>query len=328
MNQVRPVPMAVKAALCHVREHHPEVTQVTFDGDLRWCYGNEQGDIPAFRDAIDVGLLEDAADAVPEWPVTYTLAEITMLPEMVILPDGFNGHAGRFYSNPAEIDGDLVKLSCAEPGREHMFTWRDWSTVQEAMVAQGRCDRAQDATNALGLGRPDGQDYDGSYVQSKCTECNESDSECLCGEVHAQALEHHEFAFDCTLTAAIRVNAATRGEAEQLLRTLMDAADCNGGTWPNGDPVLFEASINDSPLELYEIDGEEVDKVARSTWDDNEVQFPRLLAEIVATQAGLDLQALAQAMDLTLAEVNSLFERAHDVWEAHKENAARCCVPI
>lgn len=70
---------------------------------------------------------------------------------------------------------------------------------------------------------------------------------------------YHEYAFDCTLTAAIRVKASSREAAEALLRAALDAADCNGGSWPNGDPILFEASVNHSEISLYEVDGEQVD---------------------------------------------------------------------
>lgn len=38
-------------------------------------------------------------------------------------------------------------------------------------------------------------------------------------------------------------------------------------------------------------------------WLDNGVQFPRLLAEIAATQ-NLEMKALAESMDLSLEEVN------------------------
>ncbi|MGF6604016.1 hypothetical protein P3T23_008771 [Paraburkholderia sp. GAS448] len=71
-------------------------------------------------------------------------------------------------------------------------------------------------------------------------------------------LPEHEYAFDCTLTAAIRVKGDSREAAEAHLLAAMDAADCNGGAWPNGDPITFEASVNDSHLALYEVDGEPV----------------------------------------------------------------------
>ena len=66
-----------------------------------------------------------------------------------------------------------------------------------------------------------------------------------------------EFAFDCKLTAAIRVKAKSRAEAEAILRETLDAASCNAGLWDNGDPIVFEASLDaDTPLDLYEVNGE------------------------------------------------------------------------
>lgn len=49
-------------------------------------------------------------------------------------------------------------------------------------------------------------------------------------------------------------------------------------------------------------------------WLNNAIQFPRLLAEIAATQS-LDLQALAESMDVTIEELNDLFDRANNAWE-------------
>jgi hypothetical protein len=56
-------------------------------------------------------------------------------------------------------------------------------------------------------------------------------------------------------------------------------------------------------------------------WNDNEVQFARLLCELVANWGGPEvtrtLNAMADSMDLTVGEINKLFDRAHDVWEAY-----------
>jgi hypothetical protein len=52
-------------------------------------------------------------------------------------------------------------------------------------------------------------------------------------------------------------------------------------------------------------------------WLDDGIQFPRLLCEIVAT-CDLDLNALAESMDLTVAEVNELLDRADRAWERTK----------
>lgn len=55
-------------------------------------------------------------------------------------------------------------------------------------------------------------------------------------------------------------------------------------------------------------------------WDDNVVQFARLIAEIAATQDTLDHGALCESMDLSVDDLNELFERADDVWERAKGN--------
>lgn len=55
-------------------------------------------------------------------------------------------------------------------------------------------------------------------------------------------------------------------------------------------------------------------------WNDNEIQFPRLLAEINATQE-LDLDILAESMDLSVDEVKELFERANNKFEDIKTKA-------
>jgi hypothetical protein len=56
-----------------------------------------------------------------------------------------------------------------------------------------------------------------------------------------------------------------------------------------------------------------------STWDNNQVQFARLLAEIVATQDKLDIKALCESMDLEPEQINELFDRADTAWEAAKK---------
>lgn len=57
-------------------------------------------------------------------------------------------------------------------------------------------------------------------------------------------------------------------------------------------------------------------------WNNNLIQFARLIAEISATQDHLDLPALAESMDLEVADVNTLFDRANEVWEASKTDSA------
>lgn len=70
-----PMPDAVRAALAHVRHHHPEVCQVFFGIDQRWHYCGEAFESPVFGPEIDQTILEDAADAVTSLPAAYTVGE-------------------------------------------------------------------------------------------------------------------------------------------------------------------------------------------------------------------------------------------------------------
>jgi hypothetical protein len=70
----------------------------------------------------------------------------------------------------------------------------------------------------------------------------------------------HEYLFDVKLFAAIRVKAASQQIARALLKEHIDGMSCNGGAWPNGEPILFEASMDDEEGDdLIEVDGEPVE---------------------------------------------------------------------
>ena len=66
-----------------------------------------------------------------------------------------------------------------------------------------------------------------------------------------------EYAFDLQLAAAVRVRAKSQAQAEELVREMLETANCNAGCWPNGAPFNFEASV-DGGLSLFEIDGVDV----------------------------------------------------------------------
>ena len=67
----------------------------------------------------------------------------------------------------------------------------------------------------------------------------------------------HEYAFDVKLFAAIRVKAVSEAEARAILQDVVDCIDCNAGEWPDGSPIVFEASVDDAEGgHLFEIDGE------------------------------------------------------------------------
>lgn len=56
--------------------------------------------------------------------------------KIVVLADGHNGHTAQFYVDPIEVDGNMVKLRCAEPGKEHMISWRERAVVDAAIASQ------------------------------------------------------------------------------------------------------------------------------------------------------------------------------------------------
>lgn len=61
----------VRTAMGHVRQFHPEVTRVYFDGSGRWQYTDGRRRGPQFGDDIDVDLLEAASDSLGNLPVTF-----------------------------------------------------------------------------------------------------------------------------------------------------------------------------------------------------------------------------------------------------------------
>ena len=65
----------------------------------------------------------------------------------------------------------------------------------------------------------------------------------------------NEYIFDIKLLATIRVNAASESEARGRVFEHLDCASINAGAWPNGDPILFEASV-DGDFDLVELNGE------------------------------------------------------------------------
>lgn len=54
--------------------------------------------------------------------------------------------------------------------------------------------------------------------------------------------------------------------------------------------------------------------MSNSKWKDDSIQFPRLISEILATQTELDIPALCEAMDISVEELDELFDRAQHAW--------------
>ncbi len=53
-------------------------------------------------------------------------------------------------------------------------------------------------------------------------------------------------------------------------------------------------------------------------WEDDSIQFPRLLAEICANVelSGSDMEVLCEAMDIEMPDLMELFHRAQVSWES------------
>ncbi|MBK1902215.1 MULTISPECIES: hypothetical protein [Burkholderia] len=84
------------------------------------------------------GLAVGSADPYAEQGRPHDDPYYGKLPDakVVILPDGYNGHTMKFFADPVQVDGNVVKLRCAEPGKEYMTAWRDRAAVQAAVAAQ------------------------------------------------------------------------------------------------------------------------------------------------------------------------------------------------
>lgn len=64
----------------------------------------------------------------------------------------------------------------------------------------------------------------------------------------------HEYAFDITLTAALRVMAPDVATARGMVAAALDCANANFGAWPDGRPILAEVNL-DSVSGLFEVNG-------------------------------------------------------------------------
>ena len=66
---------------------------------------------------------------------------------------------------------------------------------------------------------------------------------------------------------------------------------------------------------------DEYESAPKEPWLNNELQFARLLCEIVANEELPNWSETRNSMDLTDKELQGLYDRAHVVWEAAKVEA-------
>lgn len=93
------------------------------------------------------------------------------------------------------------------------------------------------------------------------------------------------------------------------------------GDGENSGGAQFFRLINGVAVGQYENSHSWLHRKAKPLWEDNDIQFARLLDEIRATQ-GLDMKALCESMDLSPDRVEELFERAMKIWDDWKEQSA------
>lgn len=129
------IPAAVAAALAHVRQFHPEVTQVFFGTDHRWLYCSEAFEAPTFGTGIDVSILEAAADAVTLVPAAFTL-------EVGATPDHHDSD-GTGYAHPAFWRGNDYALQVMVGKIEEILDGKDkgegtandpWETARRRLI--------------------------------------------------------------------------------------------------------------------------------------------------------------------------------------------------
>ena len=162
-------------------------------------------------------------------------------------------------------------------------------------------------------------------LASLATAPHEQETGLLNGQLAQGTSCVHEYAFDVKLQAALRVNASTPAHAIAVLEKVMDAAHCNGGMWPNGDPILFEASLAKSidPV-LFEIDGQELE--VQGTLDDDSAMFSKS-DEIKSTYLSSGCQAsdVDFAIEKLMSECGPIFKDYRAAWEflmeeVHEDN--------
>ena len=54
-------------------------------------------------------------------------------------------------------------------------------------------------------------------------------------------------------------------------------------------------------------------------WENDDIQFPRLLSELASLVSLSQLESLSLSMDLDVHRIEEVFERAEAVWEEIKE---------
>lgn len=125
-----------------------------------------------------------------------------------------------------------------------------------------------------------------------------------------------------TTKVAITLNFEIEGLADQALVDhlaqqfeLYYMEMCAKGRCAPPDPDIRDC-YNKTVVDLLDIEAH-IKPPEQSAWEDDGIQFPRLLSEIsaVADLSTEQIAAIAESMDLEPAELHTLFARAEQAWE-------------
>lgn len=173
--KVQAVPHVVRGhvewALCRLREHERALAQVQrIRGKghfLALEVSDRQGDIAKAQARLDEfrklapGNDVDAEAFIADLggePSFETFGLQRKMPLIVRLQDGLNESTRLFYADPIEVEGDLVKLKCADPGEEYLIKWGRRSEVDLALSQQ----QADIASRKLTSSFVDGANFRGA----------------------------------------------------------------------------------------------------------------------------------------------------------------------
>ncbi len=118
-------PSAIVKALHAVREAFPDVDRVRFDRDLRWRFMSKDGSAPDFMGKIDVGLLEDAADAVGDMGVDLPLTF-----QMPLASPSAQDKLTWTNDDAREADAEGWNIFSVERGEGHDFDLERWDEAE------------------------------------------------------------------------------------------------------------------------------------------------------------------------------------------------------
>ena len=160
-------------------------------------------------------------------------------------------------------------------------------------------------------------------VNDECPVCKngtleQNDKDLVCrGECGGCFSAEFQLGYAAGHSAGRRSHPASRSFMQSLQRevAVIAAALENPGDLADAELVQVIGDAGDLAADL------EKDETFSSLWLDDTIQFARLLSEVgaIGLPDGDNWDALLENMDLSRPELDSLFDRAHTVFESSKE---------